>query len=161
MKKNVVKLFLFLAFAAFFSFSTNAQTISVSGSINKKSVKRGKIGKGSIVLLIPKELHINSNTPTSEFMIPTEVELTSKTARIGKIFYPKGEDKKFDFSEEKINVYEGKTIIAFTFNVPKKLKSKMLNIRALVSYQACSNEVCYQPQKKEIVLKVNLDGIKK
>lgn len=158
MKKIAVKLFFTLGFAVIFSFAVNAQTISISGSIEKSSVKLGKTGKGSIILTIPKELHINSNTPTSEFMIPTEVKLSSKEAKNLKVVYPKGKNRKFDFSEEKLNIYEGKTIIPITFSIPKTLKSKMLNIRALVSYQACTNEVCYQPQKKEIVLKVNLDG---
>lgn len=156
MKKIAVRLFFILVFiTALFSFA-NAQTISVSSSIEKSSVKRGKTGKGSIILSIPKELHINSSKPTSEFMIPTEIELSSKEAKNLRVLYPKGKDRKFEFSEEKINVYEGKTIIPITFSIPKNLKNKTLNIRALVSYQACSNEVCYQPQKKEIVLKAKV-----
>ena len=153
MKKIAVKLFLVLAFVTVFSLYANAQTISVSGSIEKNSVKRGKIGKGLIILSIPKELHINSNKPTSEFMIPTEVKLSSKEVKNIKTLYPKGKNLKFDFSEEAINVYEGKTIIPFTFAIPKLTKSKNINIRALVSYQACTNEVCYPPQKTEIILK--------
>lgn len=152
MKKIAVKLFCAFAFIIAFSLFANAQTISVSGAINQKSVKRGKTGKGSIILTIPKELHINSNTPTSEFMIPTEIELISKAIKNLKAIYPKGKDRKFEFSEEAINVYEGKTIIPITFSIPKNFKNKTLNIRAFVTYQACSNEVCYQPQKKEIVL---------
>lgn len=153
MKKSAVKLFFFFTFVVAFSLFVNAQTISVSGSIEKKSVKRGKTGKGLIILSIPKELHINSNKPTSEFMIPTEVTMSSKEAKNLKVLYPKGKNRKFDFSEEAINVYEGKTIISITFSIPKILKNKTINIRVLVSYQACTNEVCYQPQKKEIILK--------
>lgn len=153
MKRIAVRLFFILVFVtALFSFA-NAQTISVNSSIEKSSVKRGKTGKGLIILSIPKELHINSSKPTSEFMIPTEIQLSSKEAKNLKVLYPKGKDRKFEFSEEAINVYEGKTIIPITFSIPKNLKNKTINIRALVSYQACSNEVCYQPQKKEIFLK--------
>lgn len=152
MKKNAPKLFFAVIFVAIFSVALNAQTVAVSSSIVKNSVKRGATGKGSIILSIPKELHINSNQPTCDFMIPTLVELSSKDAENFKITYPKGKDKKFDFSEDQINVYEGKTIVNFRFSIPKNLKSKTINIRAVVSYQACTNEVCYPPQKKEIVL---------
>ena len=151
MKKNAVKLFFILICVATFSLFANAQTISVSGSLN--SVKRGANGKGTIVLEIPEELHINSNQPTCDFMIPTSVQLNSKDSANFKINYPKGKDKKFDFSEDEINVYQGKTTINFGFKVPKNLKSKTIIIRAIISYQACTNEVCYQPQKKEISLK--------
>ena len=152
MKKHAIKLFFTLASLTVFSFLANAQNIAVNSSINNSSVKRGATGKGSIILLIPRELHINSNKPTSEFMIPTIVKLNSSEVTNLKIFYPKGKDKKFDFSEEKINVYEKKTIIPFTFSVPQLTKSKTINIRAVVGYQACTNEVCYPPQKKEITL---------
>ena len=154
MKKSVVLLFSFvlILFAGIFH-QVKAQTISVSGFIEKGSVKRGTIAKGSIILSIPSELHINSNKPTSEYMIPTTVKLSGRGIKIGKIAYPKGKDRKFDFSEEAINVYEGQTLIRFAFTVPRNLKSKTIKIRALISYQACTNEVCYAPQKKEIFLR--------
>jgi hypothetical protein len=153
MKRPVKKLFFVLMFVCAFTFAIKAQTIAVSGSVDKSSIKRGVVGKGSIVLIIPKELHINSNKPTSEFMIPTALKLSSNQVKITKIIYPKGKNQKFDFSDEAINVYEGKTVIPFKFTVPKNLKNKTITIRALVSYQGCTNEVCYQPQKKEIILK--------
>jgi hypothetical protein len=152
MKKIAVKLFFFLVIIFVFSLWINAQTISVSGTIEKGTVKFKSTGKGRILLSIPEELHINSNKPTSEFMIPTTVRFISDQVNIIKISYPPGKNKKFDFSEEPINIYDGKTTISFDFNLPKTLKSKTVKIRIIVSYQACTNEVCYQPQKEEIVL---------
>lgn len=152
MKKNAIYLFFVLVSWAMFSFSANSQTITVNGSIEKSFVKRGTIAKGSITLLIPKELHVNSNKPTSEFMIPTKLRLSSNQIKITQIIYPKGKDRKFDFSEEKINVYEGKTTIGFRFNVPKNLRATVIKIFATINYQACTNEVCYQPTKKQIFL---------
>ncbi len=152
MKKIVVKLLIILAFAIAFSTLINAQTIGVTGSIEKKSAKRGAVGKGSILLTIPTELHINSNKPTSEFMIPTTLKLASNQVKITQIIYPKGKNLKFDFSDEAINVYDGKALIRFTFSVPKSLKNKTIKISAVVNYQACTNEVCYPPLKKEIFL---------
>jgi hypothetical protein len=152
MKKHAVKLFFVLVFSVAFIFSADAQTISVSGSIEKSSVKPGSKNKGTITLSIPKELHINSNKPTTEYMIPTEIKFSSNQAKIIKISYPRGKNKKFDFSEEPINVYDGKTTIKFDFTVHKTLKGKIIKIRVIASYQACTNEVCYQPQKKEIFL---------
>ncbi len=152
MKKIAIKLFFVLVLVGGISFSVKSQIINVSGSIEKGSVKRGVMAKGSIILSIPNELHINSNKPTSDYMIPTVLKLSSNQVKSTKINYPKGKNLKFDFSDEPINVYEGQTIIKFSFNVPKILKSKRIKIRALVSYQACTNEVCYPPQKKAIIL---------
>lgn len=156
MKKIAVKLFFALALIGVFTFQTQAQTIGVSGSIEKKSVKRGSTGKGTIILSIPGDLHINSNQPSSEFLIPTTIKLHGKSVKIGKITYPKGKERKFEFSENPINIYEARTLIKFTFTVPRNFKSKTIQIRALVSYQACTNEVCYAPQKKWISLKASV-----
>lgn len=152
MKRNALYLFFTFIFLGVFSFQVKSQTVDISGSIEKGFVKKGTTAKGSIILLIPKELHINSNKPSTEFMITTKVKLSSKEVKISRISYPKGKDRKFEFSDEPINVYEGKTSIRFTFNTSKTLKSKTIRIRAVVSYQACTDEVCYQPAEKIIFL---------
>jgi hypothetical protein len=53
--------------------------------------------------------HINSNTPKSEFLIPTNLRMDLPTDIIlGKIQYPAGKDLAFPFSpDEKLNVYSG------------------------------------------------------
>lgn len=156
MKKNVIYLFFIVVLLGVLSFQVNSQTIDIKGSIEKDSVKLGKIGKGTITLSIPQELHINSNTPTSEFMIPTKVELKSDDVKIEKIIYPKGKNKKFDFSETPINIYDGEVVIKFSFRVSRKLKKKNIKINVIVSYQSCTDEVCYMPQKEELVLQTQI-----
>lgn len=157
MKKNVIYLFFSLIAVVFFSFQVKSQTIFVTGSIKKESVKLGKIGTGTITLSIPHELHINSNNPTTEFMIPTKVELKSDEVQIEKTIYPKGKNRKFDFSETPINIYDGEVKIEFSFSVPKKLKTKNIKINAVIKYQACTEEVCYQPQKEEFILETQIN----
>lgn len=156
MKKNAIYLFFSLIAVVVFSFQVKSQTISVTGSIKKESVKPGKVGKGAIILSIPQELHINSNTPTTEFLIPTMVELRSGDVNIEKIIYPKGKDRKFDFSKTPINIYDGEIKIEFSFRVPKKPKTKNIRINAVIKYQACTEEVCYQPQKEQLILETQI-----
>ena len=63
---------------------------------------------------IPSGYHINSNTPKSEFLIPTALKMDLPTDIIlGKIEYPAGEDRSFPFSpDEKLSVYSGDFTIA-------------------------------------------------
>lgn len=152
MKKLAPALMLILLF----SINLFAQTIDVKGLIARGFVKNGTLAQGLIVLTIPNQLHINSNKPSEEFLIPTEIKLQSSQIKKFKIYYPAGENKKFDFSERKLNVYEGKKLIRFSFFVPKRLKGKVIRIKANVIYQACSNEVCYAPQQKLIVLQAKV-----
>lgn len=146
MKKLLLSAFLFLAAGAFVQ--TSAQ--SVSGSIG--AIKRGGSARGKIVLAIPGGLHVNSNRPSGENLIATTVRITAVGAKIGGVSYPRGRNRKFDFSESSLNVYEGSAAFAFNLTVPATFKGNAVKIRAVVRYQACTNEVCYPPKSKEITL---------
>ena len=126
----------------------NAQTFS--GSIG--AVKRGGSAKGTIVMSIPGGLHVNSNRPNSEYAIPTVVRVSAVGAKVGGIGYPRGRNRKFGFSEDTLNVYEGRNAFSFNLTVPANFKGNAVKVRAVVKYQACTNEVCYPPKTKEITL---------
>lgn len=128
----------------------SAQTIS--GSIGNGTVTPGKSARGVIVMNIPGGLHVNSNRPASEYSIPTSVSVTASGAKVGTVRYPRGKNRKFQFSENLINVYEGRVSFPFTVTVPKNFRGNTVRVRAVVRYQACTDEVCYPPRNKDITL---------
>lgn len=128
--------------------AANAQT--VNGSIG--SVARGGSVRGTITLSIPGGLHVNSNRPNSQYAIPTSVRVSAAGAKTSGVSYPRGKNRKFQFSEDTLNVYEGTVSFPFTLNVPANFKGNTVRVRAVVRYQACNDEVCYPPKSKEITL---------
>ena len=128
----------------------SAQT--VSGSIGNGSVARGSSARGSVVLSIPGGLHVNSSRPASEYAIPTTVRLSGSGIKVSGPTFPRGVNRKFQFSENVINVYEGTVRFPFTVNVPAGFKGDTVRVRAVVKYQACTDEVCYPPRSKEVML---------
>lgn len=130
--------------------TASAQT--VSGSIGNGSVARGASARGSIVLSIPGGLHVNSNRPASEYAIPTTVRLSGTGVRVSGPTYPRGVNRKFQFSESTINVYERNVRFPFTVSVPANFRGDTVRVRAVVRYQACTDEVCYPPRSKEVTL---------
>ena len=130
--------------------AATAQT--VSGSIGNGSVARGSSARGSIVLSIPGGLHVNSSRPASEYAIPTTVRLTGTGVRVSGPTYPRGVNRKFQFSPNTINVYEGTVRFPFTVNVPANFRGDTVRVRAVVRYQACTDEVCYPPRTREVTL---------
>ncbi len=148
MKKLLFGLFTAFIFLASASVETRAQTIN--GSIG--AVKRGGSTKGAIVMDVPGGLHVNSSRPNSQYAIPTVVRVSAVGAKIGAVSYPRGVNRKFGFSEDTINVYEGRTSFGFNLTVPANFKGNVVRVRAVVRYQACTDEVCYPPKSKEITL---------
>jgi hypothetical protein len=131
-------------------FQTNAQTIS--GSIGNGTVARGATARGSIVISIPAGLHVNSNRPSSQYAIATTVRVSGPGVKASGVNYPRGTNRKFEFSESPINVYEGRVRFPFTVTVPANFRGNTVRVNALIRYQACTNEVCYPPKNKEVTL---------
>ncbi len=137
-----------LIFIAGISTEINAQTIN--GSIG--TIKRGGAAKATIVMDIPGGLHVNSYRPGSEYAIPTVIKASASGAKVGSVAYPRGKNRKLSFSEDTINVYEGRAVFTFNVTVPAKFKGSVVKIPVTVRYQACTDEVCYPPKNKEITL---------
>ncbi len=150
MKKHLFTAILSLGFALVFGLSVNAQAVGIDGSIG--AVRRGGSARGTIVMNVPDGLHANSNRPGSEYAIPTVVKVTAMGAKVGGVSYPRGRTRKFGFSDDALNVYEGRNAFNFNLNVPANYKGKTVKVRATVRYQTCSNEVCYPPKTQEITL---------
>lgn len=128
----------------------SASAQSVSGNIG--AVARGGSVKGTVTLSIPGGLHVNSNRPSLENLIPTTVRVSAVGAKVSAVSYPRGRNRKFQFSESLLNVYEGTVSFSFNLSVPASFKGNVVRVRAVVRYQACTDEVCYPPRSKEITL---------
>jgi DsbC/DsbD-like thiol-disulfide interchange protein len=152
MTKNIYKGLVFAAFliAAVFVSASSAQT--VSGSISNGTVARGTTARGYVRLHIPAGLHVNSSRPSSEYAIPTKVTISASGVTLSEIIYPKGTDRKFQFSKVPINVYEGTVAFPFRVTVPKGFRGRTVTVRASVYYQACTDEVCYPPKTKTVTI---------
>ncbi len=129
-----------------------AQSINVGGSITGGNVTKGKAARGSVVLRIPGGLHVNSSRPGNRYQIPTSVRLSATGARVSGPAYPRGVNRKFQFSDTVINVYEGTVRVPFTVTVPAGFRGNTVSVRAVVRYQACTDEVCYAPRSTEITM---------
>ena len=147
--KNLSLVIVFMVALAAFS-QVSAQ--SVSGSIAGGAVTRGKAARATVVLSIPGGLHVNSNRPNSEYAVATVVRASAPGVKIGPVSYPRGKNRKFSFSENTINVYEGRTSFGFNITVPTTFRGNRVSVRVAVKYQACTDEVCYPPKTKEVTL---------
>jgi hypothetical protein len=107
---------------------------------------------------VPPGYHINSNTPKSEFLIPTALKMDLPTDIIlGKIEYPAGEDRAFPFSpDEKINVYSGDFTIAVAVHPLHSVVPGKYEMRGVLRYQACDNAACYPPKSLPVSFEVKV-----
>ena len=151
MYKGFKKLFILVPLAVV-SFAVAGSAQNITGSIKGGSVAKGSSARGVISMSIPAGLHVNSNRPSFENAIATVIKLSGPGIRVGAVNYPRGTNRKFEFSENPLNVYEGTVRFPFSIMVPSSFKGDVVRLRATVRFQACTNEVCYPPKSKEITI---------
>jgi hypothetical protein len=92
--------------------------------------------------------HINSNTPKSEFLIPTKLSIDVPTdITLGKTEYPAGQDLSFPFQpDEALNVYTGDFTVTVAVHPLKSVVPGKYVMHGLLRYQACDNAQCFPPK---------------
>jgi hypothetical protein len=122
------------------------------------TTQRAKATMVDLNFRVPPGYHINSNTPKSEFLIPTNLKMDLPTDIIlGKIAYPAGEDASFPFSpDEKLSVYTGDFTIAVAVHPLHSVVPGKYVMHGMLRYQACDNAACYPPKTLPVSFEVKV-----
>jgi thiol:disulfide interchange protein DsbD len=106
---------------------------------------------------IDDDYHINSHAPGDEFLIPTEI----RVKEIGGFsfdapIYPPPVDRLYEFSEEKMSVYEGTVHFGFNGRTTADLEPGDYRLEVVFSYQPCDHVACYPPEEAVFPLSVRV-----
>ena len=112
----------------------------------------------SLNFRVTRGFHINSNTPKSEFLIPTALKMDPPTDIVlGKTVYPAGEDLSFPFSpEEKLSVYSGDFTVKVTVHPLRSVVPGKYVMRGGLRYQACDNAQCFPPKTLPVSFEIRV-----
>jgi hypothetical protein len=123
-----------------------------------ETIPRGSPGQVQLHFRVTPGYHINSNTPKSEFLIPTTLKLDAPTdIVIGRITYPAGKDMAFPFSpDEKLSVYSGEFPVSVVIRPLHSVLPAKYMIRGQLKYQACDNAQCYPPKQLPVEFEVKV-----
>lgn len=102
--------------------------------------------------------HINSNTPKSEFLIPTTLKMDVPTDIVlGKIDYPAGTDMSFPFSpDEMLNVYNGDFTVSVAVHPLHSVVPGKYVMHGVLRFQACDNAQCFPPKTLPVSFEVKV-----
>ena len=104
-------------------------------------------GKKAVVELhfkVQDGFHVNSHTPKSELLIPTNLKLDAADGvKAAALEYPAGVPYSFSFEpNEKLDVYQG----SFTVKLPVVATAGEHVLSGTLRYQACDHAACYPPK---------------
>ena len=165
--RRTIALFALLSFMLTLPVNFNAKAINataqpnlrINGFFSANKAQRGRTVQAAIVVEIPAGYHVNSNRPLSKFAIPTALKIDApKGIRISPVSYPRAVTRRFSFSPDQMAVYEGRAVLRFNITVPANFSSGVVEMRARLNYQSCTDEVCYPPASRTVNMPIEVVG---
>jgi hypothetical protein len=122
------------------------------------NVTRGSSGKVELQFRIMRGFHINSNTPTEEYLIPTGLNMEAPTdIMIGRITYPDGQNITLPFAPDlKLNVYTGDFSVFVNVRPLSTVIPGKYALHGRLKYQACDKAACYPPKEMPVTFEIKV-----
>ena len=161
MKTLIAVIVLLSAFLVGDRYAVQAQTtpprIDTKLVLATEKVQHGGMMGAMLIVNIPSGYHVNAHEPISRFALPTKIEVQVPAGyKLGVVSYPRAVIRKFSFTDERLGVYEKHAVIKFSLRIPSNERQRTTTLKVVLSYQSCSDEVCFPPKKQEatVVFKV-------
>ncbi|SPF46507.1 conserved hypothetical protein [Candidatus Sulfopaludibacter sp. SbA4] len=123
------------------------------GELPKVAGKRSASVQVKIPVSVQAGFHVNSNTPSDEYLIPLKVTWKSTGAlEGGQIAYPKPSLEKYEFAEKPLSVFTGDFSVVANFKVAANAPAGPGVAVGQLRYQACNDRACFPPRTIEISL---------
>ncbi len=155
---SLIVVALFYAHQALHAQATGtASKLKISTKLSVDKATAGSTFNVAVLVVIADGWHVNSNSPTSDYLIGTKLEFAQQeNFAFGNLAYPPGKNIKFAFSDEPLNVYEKGIKIFFTATVSKNAKPRKDTLNATLTVQACNDQLCLAPSKVEVKIPVTI-----
>jgi len=137
--------------------SSSESKVEINSKLSVDKAAAGSTFKVAVILKIAEGWHINSHTPTYDYLIGTTLEPVQREWFIvTDVRYPEGEKTKFGFAEDSLSVYQGSPTIFFTVKLSNKAPRGRDTLRAKVEVQSCNNQVCLAPASIDVVIPIEI-----
>jgi DsbC/DsbD-like thiol-disulfide interchange protein len=126
-------------------------------AVQPTEINAGGSGDAIVRLTIQNGYHINANPPTYPYLKATELEIPpSQGISVDFVYYPAPLQRKFEFAEKPLAVYEGAIELKARLKADKATKKGEQSIPARLRIQACDEQVCYPPGTINLTIPVSI-----
>lgn len=117
----------------------------------------GAKGTIAVEMTLGPGWHVNSHTPLLKFLVPTTLTLRASTGALSDVRYPKQVERRFDFVDVPLAVYEGTVRFESELTVPESA-SGTIAVKGILAFQACDDRQCSRPATADLEATVTIDG---
>jgi suppressor for copper-sensitivity B len=125
---------------------------------DRESYAAGGEVRFAAAVTVEEGWHVNSNTPTFDYLIPTALSFDRPEGwEEPQIEYPTGTMQSFAFAEEPISVYDGQFLIQARLRLPTgDIARGTHELRFALRYQACDDRRCLPPTSAEATVEIEI-----
>jgi thioredoxin:protein disulfide reductase len=129
--------------------------VNISTVNSSNAVHPGDTIRVAAQVSLPQGWHVNARHPLDEFLIPTELILDPPAGvTVKQMAYPEAKTRTFEFAAgASMAVYESEFVIGAELEVAPDTSPGMVEVPAVLHYQACNETQCWAPETKETVFR--------
>lgn len=118
----------------------------------KLIARRGGAAEARIRVQLRTGYHVNSNTPSEDYLIPLRLTWQAAPLEVAEVIFPKPVMERYSFSPKPISVFTGDFDIVTRFRVPAGAPAGPAVMAGKLRYQACNHNSCLPPKTIEFRL---------
>jgi hypothetical protein len=112
--------------------------------------KRDQVVTADFLIQVKNGYHVNSNTPSDEFLIPLKFTWNEDRVKVLEVVFPKPQMERFQFSAKPISVFQGDFKTQAKFKINSTAPTGLSHLTGKLRYQACNDRMCLPPRTLEI-----------
>lgn len=125
------------------------------GPVEQITVKPGANVRQQLKVIVQPGLHVNSDKPKDEFIIPLKLTWVGGPLEAKSISYPKPEE--IQVGGRTLTVFTGTFKIETEFQAPAQAQAGTATMTGKLHYQACNNQMCFRPGTIEVRLPLAIE----
>ncbi len=119
-------------------------------------MKRGSSVVAKIPLHLKAGYHVNSNTPSDEYLIPLRLTWDPGKLAVEGTVYPKPQMETLSFSEKPLSVFSGTFVVEVRFKAAANAPAGSVTMMGKLRYQACNSKECLPPKIVDVPVPVEI-----
>lgn len=123
----------------------------------KVEARRKQPAEARVAVTLAPGYHVNSNTPSEDYLIPLKLTWGPGPLEAGEVTYPKPGMEKYSFSPKPLSVYTGKFELMTKFKVAAAAQPGPGVMTGKLRYQACNDKACFPPKTVEVRLPYQIE----
>jgi thiol:disulfide interchange protein DsbD len=135
--------------------SQNRGVLAVA-PVESVTIQRGATREVKVQAQLQPGFHVNSNTPSEDYLIPLKLTWAKEPLTAETVVYPKPQSEKYEFSPTPLSVFSGNFEIVTRFKAPADARNGPAIMNGKLRYQACNNKECLPPRTIDIPVTLDI-----